>query len=130
VDNVGAEHFVVQTNGTLYRSLEPRYWLRFSTVLLSVDGREELTDKHRGRGVYHRVIEAAKHLRESGFKGDLVARMTVTEDTDIYLDVTHLLSTGLFTNVHWQLDVVWSDRWRSFSEWRDKSYIPRLRRLA
>jgi putative peptide-modifying radical SAM enzyme len=130
MDNVKAEHFVIQTNGTLYRSLEPRYWLRFSTVLLSVDGREELTDKYRGRGVYRRVMEAARYLRELGFRGDLVARMTVTEDTDIYLDVMHLLSSGVFTNVHWQLDVIWSDRWRSFPEWRDRSYIPGLRRLA
>ncbi|MEM0377201.1 MAG: TIGR04084 family radical SAM/SPASM domain-containing protein [Thermofilum sp.] len=130
MDNVSAKHFVIQTNGTLFRSLEVEYWLRFGSVLLSLDGIEELTDKYRGRGVYARVLEAASSLREWGFRGDLIARMTVTEDTDIYRDVMHILSLGLFSHVHWQLDVVWSDRWGSFPKWRDESYIPGLSRLA
>ncbi len=130
MDNVKAKRFVIQTNGTLYRLLPDSYWLRFDTVLLSIDGRPEVTDKHRGQGVYRRVLEAAKHLRSIGFRGDLVARMTVTEDTEIYEDVTHLLNLGLFDHVHWQLDVVWSDRWRNFEKWRDESYIPGLRKLV
>ncbi|PLJ77861.1 TIGR04084 family radical SAM/SPASM domain-containing protein [Infirmifilum sp. SLHALR2] len=129
MDNVRAKHFVIQTNGTLYKLLPDDYWLRFDTVLLSIDGRPSTTDRHRGQGVYQRVIEAAKHLREIGFQGDLVARMTVTEDTDIYEDVKHLLELNLFSHVHWQLDVVWSDRWKSFERWRDESYLPGLRKL-
>lgn len=130
MDNVRAKHFVIQTNGIPYRSLEVSYWLRFSTVLLSLDGVEELTDKYRGRGVYAKVIEAASSLRSWGFKGDIVARMTVTEDTDIYRDVSHILSSGLFSHVHWQLDVVWSDRWVNFPKWRDELYVPGLLKLA
>ncbi|MEZ0346701.1 MAG: TIGR04084 family radical SAM/SPASM domain-containing protein [Infirmifilum sp.] len=129
MDNVKAKHFVIQTNGTLPHLLPDSYWLRFDTVLLSIDGRENLTDKHRGKGVHTRVLQTAKHLREIGFKGDLIARMTVTEDTDIETDVTYLLSLNLFDHVHWQLDVVWSDRWKNFQEWRDRSYLPGLRKL-
>lgn len=129
LDNVRARHFVIQTNGTLYRHLPEDYWLRFDTVLLSIDGRPETTDKHRGRGVYNKVVEAAHFLRGIGFRGDLIARMTVTEDTDIYEDVKHLLELGLFDHVHWQLDVVWSDRWTNFEKWRGESYLQGLRRL-
>ncbi|ABL77483.1 TIGR04084 family radical SAM/SPASM domain-containing protein [Thermofilum pendens] len=130
LENVRAKHFVIQTNGTLVKSLPERYWHMFDAVLLSVDGRESVTDKHRGSGVYRRVVESARWLREIGFKGDLIARMTVTEDTDIYEDVKHLLSLGLFSHVHWQLDVVWSDRWKCFSCWRDGNYLPGVAKLV
>jgi len=122
--------FVMQTNGLLINALEPHYWGKFDTVLLSIDGVRELTDKYRGKGVYDRVIEAAKWLRRHGYKGDLIARMTVTEDSDIYRDVTHLLSLGLFDHVHWQLDVVWSNRWRDFRKWSIQSYKPGISKLV
>ena len=122
--------YVIQTNGLLVRELEPDYWLRFRTVLLSIDGVEWLTDLNRGRGVYRRVVEAAGWLREIGFRGDLVARMTLTERGDVYRDVTHLLRLGLFDHVHWQLNVVWSPPWRDFRGWLERSYKPGLSRLV
>jgi len=130
MDNLSRAKFVIQTNGTLVKRLEPEYWTRFETVLLSIDGRPEVTDRYRGLGVYRRVLEAARWLRSNGFRGDLIARMTVTESTDIYLDVTHLLKLGLFDHVHWQLDVIWSQRWRDFDGWCEDSYLPGLKKLV
>ncbi len=130
LDNIEAHHYVVQTNGTLNHLLPDEYWLRFDTVLLSIDGVEWLTDKYRGHGIYRRVVAEARRLRSIGYKGDLIARMAVTEDSDIYRDVKHLLSLGPFSHVHWQLDVVWSDRWHDFPAWRDGSYLPGIERLA
>ena len=121
--------YVVQTNGLLVDRLSPEYWRRFDTVLLSIDGVESVTDMHRGRGVYRRVLRSARWLRDAGFGGDLVARMTVTEVSDIWRDVTHLLSLNLFDHVHWQLNVVWSPRWRDFKGWLRSSYKPGLDRL-
>jgi len=129
MENIPAKHFVIQTNGLLTKELEPRYWNRMSTVLLSIDGVQEVTDHYRGRGVYERVIDSARHLRRIGFEGDLLARMTVTELSDVYRDVTHLLSLGLFDHVHWQLNVVWSERWKNFDKWVAKSYNPGISRL-
>lgn len=121
--------FVIQTNGTLIGNLPGSYWLRFDSILLSIDGRPQTNDAQRGSGNYLRVIEAAVALREIGFSKDLIARMTVWEGTDIYEDVTHLLELGLFDHVHWQLNVIWSDRW-NFEEWAERSYIPGIRRLS
>ncbi len=129
MDSIRAR-YVIQTNGLLVRALDPEYWRRFDAVLLSIDGVREVTDLHRGRGVYDAVLSAARWLRSIGFGGDLVARMAATEDTDIYRDVTHLLSLGLFDHVHWQLDVVWSDRWRDFDSWAEGSYRPGISRLV
>lgn len=129
MDEIPAKHYVIQTNGLLARELEPEYWKRMSTALLSIDGGREITDSYRGKGVYDRVIDSAKYLHEIGFKGDLVARMTTTESSDIYRDVTHLLSLSLFDHIHWQLNVVWSEPWRDFEGWVAKSYNLGITRL-
>lgn len=127
---VEADRFVMQTNGTVIDVLDPPYWRKFDAVLLSIDGRREVTDLYRGRGAYDAAVRAAKRLRERGFSGDLVARMTATEATDIYTDVTHLLSLGLFDHVHWQLNVVWSEPWRDLNRWARLSYLPGLTSLC
>ncbi len=56
-----------------------------------------------GRGSTSASYETRELVRTKGFSGDLVARMTVEEGTDIYENVSHLLGTGLFDHVHWQL---------------------------
>ncbi|ACB06782.1 TIGR04084 family radical SAM/SPASM domain-containing protein [Candidatus Korarchaeum cryptofilum] len=121
--------FIIQTNGTLFESLPLSYWLSFDSILLSVDGRPEVNDEGRGKGNYKRAIETARNLRKYGFSGDLIARMTAWERTDIYEEVTHLLSLGLFDHIHWQLNVIWSERW-DFRDWSERSYLPGLRKLA
>ena len=122
MDNIPAKHYVMQTNGVMLHRLEPNYIKRFDTILLSIDGRPEVTDHYRGRGIYDKVLSRARYVWDSGFKGDLVARMAVSYKTDIYKDVTHLLSLdGLFTHVHWQLDVLWDfppmQRYSDFDGW-------------
>lgn len=129
MDRIPARHFVVQTNGTRVEVLPPEYWRRFSTVLVSVDGREEVTDRFRGRGVYRAALGGARRLQDAGFQGDLVARMVLTEEGDVHSDVAHLLSLGLFDHVHWQLNAVWSEPWRDLEGWLEDSYMPGLRRL-
>jgi putative peptide-modifying radical SAM enzyme len=121
--------FVIQTNGVLAKQLDPLYWRQFDTVLLSIDGRRNTTDRYRGRGVYNAVLDAAKWLRAIGCDADLIARMTVSERSDILLDVKHLLSLDLFDHIHWQLNVVWSTDWNDFSRWCDRSYKSGIDRL-
>jgi len=130
MDEVDAKHYVIQTNGLLIDNLDKDYWLRFNVILLSIDGIEQLTDYNRGKGVYQRVIRAVEKLRSMGYEGEIVARMTVTEMSDIYRDVGHLLSLGLFDTIHWQLDAIWSPKRGSFKSWLNGNYIPRLKQLV
>ena len=96
--------FVVQTNGMFLDRIDPKYLGMLHSILVSVDGTKEVTDLERGEGVYDRVIRNVEFARSQGFRGDLVARMTVAQGTDVSENVRHLLGTGLFDHVHWQLD--------------------------
>ncbi|RLG90046.1 MAG: putative peptide-modifying radical SAM/SPASM domain-containing protein, partial [Candidatus Hecatellales archaeon] len=129
MEKVSADRFVIQTNGTLIKKLERKFWLKFDSVLLSIDGRREITDHYRGPGVYDRVVRAARWLRKIGFSGDLIARMTVSERSEIFSDVSHLVSLKLFDHIHWQLNVIWTNSWRDFDGWSRASYKPGISKL-
>ncbi|WP_338603942.1 radical SAM/SPASM domain-containing protein [Sulfolobus tengchongensis] len=126
LDNVKAKRYGIQTNGIAIKLLPEKYWRKINLVLLSIDGREEITDKHRGKGIYKAVIRSARYLKDLGV--ETIARMTVTQDTDIFVDVMHLLNLGLFDKVHWQLDVIWSEEW-DFKRWAS-SYLLGVRKLT
>lgn len=114
--------FAVQTNGIFLDRIEPPVLQRLHTLLVSVDGTREVTDRERGKGVYDRLMRNVKRVRERGFRGDLVARMTIVQGTNIAENVKHLLGTGLFDHVHWQLSfsIFWDagvDAEPGLSEW-------------
>ena len=103
--------FLIQTNGLLLDRVDPALLARFHTILVSIDGTKAVTDNERGRGVYDRVMHNAGLARQRGFTGDLVARMTVVQGSDIEENVRHLVDAGPFDHVHWQLS--FSMFWRS-----------------
>ncbi len=123
--------FMLQTNGVLLDRLSPELVRRFHTILVSIDGPEALTDRHRGDGVYARILENVDRLLAAGFSGELIARMTVDEATPIEEAVLHC-DTLPFTAVHWQLDAnFWGDHAsRDFGSWAAESYNPGIRRLV
>jgi putative peptide-modifying radical SAM enzyme len=135
MDHVRAKHFMIQTNGLLLDRLESRYVNRFHTILVSMDGDEALTDYYRGKGAFRKVVDNLKLIRSNGFEGELIARMTVMEQTDIYKQVTWLLDNEEFpfSSVHWQLNAgFWKtdfDR-RDFKKWSNENYNPGIRRLV
>ncbi|MGB9714242.1 MAG: TIGR04084 family radical SAM/SPASM domain-containing protein [Candidatus Bathyarchaeales archaeon] len=135
MDRVHAKHFIIQTNGLLLNRLEPEYVNRFHTILVSIDGDEALTDFYRGKGVFRRAIENLKLVRRNGFKGEVIARMTVMEQTDIYKHVRWLLENSEFpfSSIHWQLNAgFWSKDFerRDFKRWSEESYNPGIRELV
>jgi uncharacterized protein len=134
MDNVRAKQFNIQTNGLNLNKLPKEYVNRLATIFVSVDGTEELTDYYRGKGVYKKVTENIKMIKRNGFEGEIVARMTLMEETDIYQSIRWLLNNSdySFSSVHWQLDAgFWQNDFqkRNFSEWTENNYNPQLRRL-
>ena len=113
--------FVLQTNGLFLDRIEQQYLAKFHTILVSIDGTKEVTDRERGKGVYERIMRNVELTRQRGFSGDLVARMTVTQNTDIFENVRHLLDIGYFDHVHWQLDFAMF--WQGYDEKRLPEWI-------
>jgi len=135
MDSAKPRHFMIQTNGLLLDKLEPEYVNRFHTILVSLDGDEELTDYYRGVGTFRKVMDNVKLIVQNGFRGELIARMTVMEHTDIYNQVTWLVNNDEFpfSSVHWQLNAgFWANDYarRNFKSWSTDSYVPGLERLA
>ncbi|WGM90448.1 MAG: TIGR04084 family radical SAM/SPASM domain-containing protein [Candidatus Bathyarchaeum tardum] len=134
MDKVPAKQFNIQTNGLHLHKLEPEYVNRLNTIFVSLDGKEKLTDYYRGKGVYKKAIENIKNITNNGFEGEIIARMTLMEQTDIYENVRWLLNNPdySFSSVHWQLDAgFWKNDFhkRDFKKWTENSYNPQLRKL-
>lgn len=131
MNEIKARHYFLQTNGIFLNMIKPEMLKRFHTILISIDGPEEITDYYRGGGVYRAAVKNAKLIRKRGFEGDLIARMTVSQESGIYRDVMHLLSLQ-FDHVHWQLNVVWDPEgsWKDFRGWLRDSYYPGLKKLS
>ena len=128
IKKLPAKRFVINTNGYFIDKIVDEL-SSFDTILLSIDGRKHITDEYREPGCYNQVLTARDCINESDFQGELIARMAISKNTDIYEDVTHLLS--LFPLVHWQLDVVWSALWElaEFKQWKKDIYKPGLTKL-
>ena len=135
MDEVKAKLFMIQTNGLLLDHLGPSYVNRFHTILVSIDGDESLTDFYRGEGTFRKVVDNLRLIKHNGFEGELIARMTVMENTDIYKQVTWLLENDVFpfSSVHWQLNAgFWKNDYarRDFKRWSEESYNLGIRKLA
>jgi len=125
MDSVQADYFMLQTNGILLNLLPKEYANRFHTIFVSIDGGKERTNANRGEGTFERVTANLKLLRLNGFKGEIIARMTVEEPAGFFDDIQFLLENKdfPFSSVHWQLDAnMWHDyEKRNFSKW-SKAY--------
>ena len=135
MDNVKAKLFMIQTNGMLLDRLEKEYVNRLHTILVSIDGDEALTDFYRGKGTFRKIIDNLKLIVQNGFEGELIARMTVMEQSDIYKQVRWLLKNDefSFSSVHWQLNAgFWKNDFerRDFKKWSATSYNPGVQRLT
>jgi len=134
VQEAPVKRFMIQTNGLLLDRLPTEIVNRFTTILVSIDGRKELTDANRGAGVYDRVMRNVRTIRANGYTGELIARMTVTESTDIVDAVWYLASNPdyAFSSIHWQIDANFAGDFslRHFKEWAEGSYNPGIRSLV
>ena len=135
MNKVKTKHFMIQTNGLLLDKIEPKYVNRFHTILVSIDGEETLTDHYRGKGTFRKVINNLNLIKKNGFGGEVIARMTIMEQTDIEKQVKWLLNNEefSFSSIHWQLNAgFWGNDFqrRDFELWTKTSYIPGVRHLA
>jgi putative peptide-modifying radical SAM enzyme len=127
--------YMIQTNGLFLDRIDPEYLNRFHTILLSIDGDEKLTDYYRGQGVYRKIMQNIHYLSLNHFPGELIARMTVMDKTEIDKQVWYLLFNDdhAFSSVHWQLDALfWKNDYNKtrFMQWITGTYNPLITRLV
>ena len=84
---VPAKEFMMQTNAVLLHRLPTENVNKLSTILCSIDGTPEHTNERRGERVYERVTKNVNLIRQNGFNGEIIGRMTVDETSDIYSNV-------------------------------------------
>jgi len=134
MDRIQPENYIIQTNGLHLEDIVPKYLNRLHTILVSIDGDEMQTDQNRGRGTYRRIIQNLKKIRKNGFEGEIIARMTVSVNTDIEEQVKHLVYNNghPFTSIHWQLDAqFWEKDYDEhlFEKWISQNYNLQIRNL-
>ncbi|MFA5142093.1 MAG: TIGR04084 family radical SAM/SPASM domain-containing protein [Candidatus Woesearchaeota archaeon] len=132
MDQIMPKWYMMQTNAMMLDKLPSKYVNRFHTILTSIDGDEKTTDNYRGVGVYKTVLKNIALIKKNGYTGELIARMAVMEDTEIYSAVTHLVEKCGYTSVHWQLDAMfWENdlRKRNFVDWVNSSYNHGIKKL-
>ena len=133
MDEFPEKEFMIQTNAIFLNKLPIKYLPKINTILASIDGTKEHTNERRGKGVYEKVLKNIDYIKENGFKGEIIARMTVDETCDIYENVTHLLSLSQFDSVHWQIDALFWEadyKQRDFKRWAIQDYNPKIKNLA
>ncbi len=134
MDRFSDARFMLQTNALRLQNIPIEYGKRIHSILISIDGRKHVTDGYRSKGVYDKVFENVRWLRDISYPGDVVARMAVSQQSDIYKDVNHLLDLEdpSFDHLHWQLNVVWDaeGNWQDFDKWVAESYNPGITRLV
>ncbi|MGB4236020.1 MAG: TIGR04084 family radical SAM/SPASM domain-containing protein [Methanoregulaceae archaeon] len=134
MDTAPVRRFMIQTNGTMLGQLGPSYVNRMENILVSIDGPRKITDANRGPGTFDRVIRNVREIVCGGYTGELVARMTVAEGTDIREAVRFLAKNEhhSFDSIHWQIDADFSgdSSMRDFARWLDSCYIPGVRNLV
>ncbi len=129
------KNFLLQTNGILLDKLPKKYVNSFHTILVSIDGGKETTNKNRGNGTWEKVNSNLQLIKKNGFKGEIIARMTIEEPTNFFKDIIELVEPKQggfkFNSVHWQLDAnMWHDyKKRDFSNWV-KKYNSDIKKLS
>ena len=128
VEHAPAKRFLVQTNGLTLDRLPRAVVNRLDTILVSIDGPRGTTDGCRGSGTYDRVMANLQKIVAGGYHGEVIARMTVTENTEIVQAVQFLADNPDFSfpSIHWQLDADLSRDHgnRPFASWVSRTYNP------
>lgn len=92
--------YKVYTNGLLLNSIPLEILNSLDTILVSVDGDKKAQEKYRGIGTYDQIIDNLKTIKPL-LHCFVIGRVTVEEETNIYLSVTNLIN---YTDaVHWQI---------------------------
>lgn len=92
--------YSIYTNGLLLDVILQHILLKLNTILVAIDGDKRAHETYKPIGSYEKILKKVQEIRNI-FPGELIARITMQENTNIYESVTNLLKK--FDFVHWQI---------------------------
>lgn len=92
--------YSIYTNGVLINELPEKLLTKLQTILVAIDGNREIHEKYKPVGSYDKILNNILEIRNKT-TAQIVARITLEEDSNIYTSVNNLLNT--FDFVHWQI---------------------------
>jgi len=94
--------YQLQTNGTLLDGLPEWMLARFSNILVSIDGGEQITDGYRGRGIWRQVIRNLDKVH-ARVGGTITARVTWGNPETSFEELDELATAvEAFDYLYWQ----------------------------
>lgn len=94
--------YQLQTNGTLLDNLPDWMLAKFSNILVSIDGGEQITDGYRGRGIWRQVIRNLNRVHQR-VGGTITARITWGNPDTSFEELDELATAvEAFDYVYWQ----------------------------
>ena len=129
VEHAPANRFLVQTNGLLLDRNSRDVLNRIDVILVSIDGSRQTTDGCRGERNVRQGDDQCEKDRLRRVQGEIMARMTITEGTEIVQAVQFLADNPDFSfpSIHSQLDadtLAFDHRGRPFAPWAALAYNP------
>lgn len=92
--------YSIYTNGLLLEQMPADILGRLQTILVAIDGDIECHEHYKPKGSYERIVQQVSNIRKKT-NAQLIARITMEEETNIDLSVSNLLPH--FDYVHWQI---------------------------
>lgn len=92
--------YSIYTNGLLLDVLPNALLEKLQSILIAIDGDKNVHERYKPKGSYDKIINNVKLIKQRT-SAQLIARITMEEDTNIYQSVKNLLDT--FDFVHWQI---------------------------
>jgi len=126
LDKAPINKATLQTNGIFLDRLEKKYLDKLDNISISIDGGREVTDSHRGSGVYNRIVEQLRHIKKNKYRGVINARMTITPCVNFLGSIKHLIEKFpyRFDNIYWQLNALFHK-----IQWFKMEYNPQITTL-
>jgi len=111
-DRANLKYFLY-TNGVLLDTMTPFLLANIDYIVVSIDGEESLHNKNRGKNTYTQVMNNVKSI-STCFKGETIARLTLTKDSKVDEAVFSLTDT--FNHIFWQIENSGSTNMGHFAE--------------
>lgn len=92
--------YSIYTNGLLLNQIAPNILNSFDSILVAIDGDKTAHEKYKPVGSYDKILNNVDIIRKK-FNGEIIARITMEEDTNIYKSVVNLIDK--FDFIHWQI---------------------------